>query len=291
MKISKFSNKFNNSFWIALIPILWMLLFFIIPIFLTLKISFSEATFSIPPISSISNWIGHYLLEIKINLSNYVRIIEDSYYISSFVHSIILTTITTIICFLLGFSMAYGICQCSDRFKNLLKLLLSLSFWTSTLIRVYAWINVLSNQGLINNLLIKLGIINSPIQILGNYYTVCSGLVFCYLPYMIYPIYSILDKFDKRAYDLGCSPTKTFWQITLPLCKEGILTGSILVFSTSIGEFVIPELLGGPDTLMFGRILWMEFYSNIDWPMTCALAIIMMIFIITPIFIIQKSIK
>ena len=189
--------------------------------------------------------------------------------------------------------MAYGICKTSERTKTVLLLLLSLSFWTSTLIRVYAWINMLSNQGVLNSLLIKIGIINTPIQFLGNYCMVCIGLVFCYLPYMIYPIYSVLEKFDKSyieaAYDLGCHPTSAFWKITLPLCKEGITTGSILVFSTTVGEFVIPELLGGSDTLMFGRMLWMEFYNNLNWPMTCAIAIVMMAFIITPIFVIQKK--
>lgn len=162
--------------------------------------------------------------------------------------------------------------------------------WTATLIRVYALINLLGSQGVLNSLLGFFEI--SPIKFLGNYVTVCFGLVFCYLPYMILPIYSILEKHDKScieaAYDLGCTPFRTLWQVTIPLCKGGIVTGCILVFATTIGEFSIPELLGSSDTLMFGRILWTEFFNNLDWAMSCAMSIVMMVFIITPIYIIQK---
>ena len=280
----------NNSFYLSLVPSIWIIIFFIIPIFIVFKTSFCESIFSIPPISSICKWLDGHLLNIKINFENYFRLIDESYYLLSFINTVIITTIVTFICFIFGFIMAYAICKTSERTRSILMSMVSVSLWTATLIRIYAWINLLGTNGVINNFLSHFGI--APVKFLGNYSTVCVGLVFCYLPYMILPLYSVLEKFDKSyieaAYDLGCSPLKTFWSVTLPLCKNGIITGCIIVFSSAIGEFVVPELLGSSDVLLFGRILWMEFFNNLDWPMACALSIILMIFIITPIYIIQK---
>ncbi|MDR2667257.1 MAG: ABC transporter permease subunit, partial [Holosporales bacterium] len=164
---------------------------------------------------------------------------------------------------------------------------------TSFLIRIYSWMNLLSIHGIVNSILMKFGVIDEPIQFLGSYYTVCLGLVFCYLPFMIFPVYAVLEKIDnsyiEAAHDLGCHPTATFWSITVPLARAGILTGSILVFTASTGEFVIPELLGKSDTVTFGKVLWTEFFTNLDWPMACALSIIMMIFIVLPVFLFQRK--
>ena len=279
----------------AIFPMVWMLLFFICPLFVIFKISFSEAVFGMPPFTELFSWASEHFLQIKLNLQNYITLAQDSYYISAFFNSIVLALVSTILCFIFGFTMAYGIYNVKDTAKTVLLLLISLSFWTSFLIRIYSWMNLFSMHGFINSMLIKIGILDSPIQFVGNYYAVCFGMIFCYLPFMIFPIYAVLEKFDKTyleaAYDLGCTPTKTFWLITIPLSKYGIIAGCILVFATSIGEFVIPELLGGADTITFGRVLWTEFFTNLDWPMACAMSIVLMVFIILPVFVFHKKAK
>lgn len=291
-KFIEITNRNDSKFWIGIIPLLWIIIFFIFPLFIVFKISFSESVFGIPPFTEIFNTTKEHILEIKLNFKNYVSMLRDSYYVTAFINSLYLSTIATILCFLIGFPMAYGIHSVNDRIKTILLLFISLSFWTSFLIRIYSWMSLLSVNGAINSVLIKLGLISTPIQFIGTYYAVCLGLVFCYLPFMIFPVYAVLEKVDKSyieaAYDLGCRPTKTFWKITIPLSRSGIITGAILVFSASIGEFVVPELLGGPDTITFGRVLWTEFFSNLDWTMACTLSICMMFFIILPIFIFQK---
>ena len=291
-KFIEITKPSNSKFWMGIIPILWIVIFFIFPLFIVFKISFSESIFSIPPFTEILNLTKEYILEIKLNFRNYISIFRDSYYLSAFKNSLYLSTIATILCFLIGFPMAYGIHSLNNRVKTVLLLLVSLSFWSSFLIRIYSWMSLLSVHGVINSVLLKFGLISTPIQFIGTYYAVCLGMVFCYLPFMIFPVYAVLEKVDKSyieaAYDLGCCPTKTFWKITIPLSSSGIVTGSILVFSASIGEFVIPELLGGADAVTFGRVLWTEFFSNLDWTMACALSMSMMFFIILPIFIFQK---
>ncbi|MBR1944483.1 MAG: ABC transporter permease [Alphaproteobacteria bacterium] len=281
----------SNNFYLSLVPSIWIILFFIIPIFIVFNTSLCESIFSIPPISSVCRWLDGHLLNIKINFENYFRLIKESYYLLSFVNTVVISVTVTFICFVFGFAMAYAICKTGERTRSILMSMVSLSLWTATLIRIYAWINLLGTNGVINNFLSYFGI--APIKFLGNYYTVCIGLLFCYLPYMILPLYSVLEKFDKSyieaAYDLGCSPASTFLHVILPLCKNGIITGCIIVFSSTIGEFVVPELLGSSDVLLFGRILWMEFFNNLDWPMACALSIVVMIFIITPIYVLQKK--
>lgn len=292
------SNQYKNNerrFLIAFFPLLWMFLFFLIPMLIILKISFSEMQFSMPPFTKVFDCINPYLIQIKITFKNYINFIENHYYITAFKNSIILSLTSSIICLLLGFPMAYGIHNSSRKMKAILLLFVSLPFWTSFLIRVYAWMNLLSINGIINTTLIKWGIINTPIQFVGNYYMVCLGLVFCYLPFMIFPVYAILEKVDQSyiesAFDLGCSRTRAFWTITFPLTYTGIFSGVVLVFATTIGEFIIPELLGGANVITFGRVLWNEFFTNLDWPMACAFSIVMMFFIILPIFVLQKKSK
>ncbi|MBQ2174198.1 MAG: ABC transporter permease subunit [Alphaproteobacteria bacterium] len=282
----------DSKFWMGIIPTAWIIFFFIFPLFIVFKISFSESIFAIPPFTEICSFTKEHILEIKLNFKNYISIFRDSYYLSAFTNSLYLSIVTTILCFFVGFPMAYGIHRVSDRLKTVLLLLVSLSFWTSFLVRIYSWMSLLSVNGAINSILLKLGLISAPIQFIGTYYAVCLGMIFCYLPFMIFPVYAVLEKVDKSyievAYDLGCRPTKTFWTVTIPLSSSGIITGSVLVFSASIGEFVIPELLGGADAVTFGRVLWTEFFSNLDWTMACSLSIGMMLFIILPIFIFQK---
>ena len=286
------AEQCNSEFWIDLIPATWLFVFFILPLLIVFKVSFSEAVFGIPPFTEIFDLAKGYVLNIKLNFANYITILQDSYYITAFINSIYLSITATVLCFLIGFPMAYGIHSVSERFRTILLLLVSLSFWTSFLIRVYSWMSLLSVNGILNSILIKLGVISEPIQFLGTYYAVCTGFVFCYLPFMIFPVYGVLEKIEQSyiesAYDLGCHPTKTFWTIIVPLAKPGIVTGSILVFSATIGEFVIPELLGSAETVTIGRVIWNEFFCNLDWPMACALSIATMFFVLLPIYIVQR---
>ena len=286
-------GKGDSKFLMGLIPILWIITFFVAPLLIIFKISFSDAVFRMPPFTEVFSMTKSYLLEIKLNFKNYITVFQDSYYVTAFLNSVFLSTISTVICFFVGFPMAYGIHNAHENVKSILLLLISLSFWTSLLIRIYSWMNLLSVNGIINSLLIKFGFISSPIQFIGTYYAVCIGLIFCYLPFMIFPIYAVLEKIDKSfiesAYDLGCHPAKAFWTITVPMAKPGIIAGSIMVFAATSGEFVIPELLGGSEAITFGRVLWNEFFTNLDWPMACALSVTMMCCIILPIFIVQRE--
>jgi putrescine transport system permease protein len=189
--------------------------------------------------------------------------------------------------------IAYAISQLPLKKRPLFIFLVSISFWTSLLIRVYSWMNLLSPHGFLNSLLIKCGLIDSHIQFLGNYYAVSLGIVFCYLPFVIFPVYSVIEEIDntliEAAADLGVHPCRVFWTVTIPLSKTGIITGGILVFATTIGEFVIPELLGGPDAITIGRVLWMEFFNNLDWPMACSMSIVLAFFTILPIFFLKDK--
>jgi putrescine transport system permease protein len=189
--------------------------------------------------------------------------------------------------------MAYGIFQMKRQYRNTVLLLVSMSLWISFLVRIYAWMNLLSPNGLLNSILLGFGIVNSPIKFLGNYYVVCMGMVFCYLPFMILPIYAAMTKIDKScieaAIDLAANQFRTFSEVTIPLTKHGIIAGCVLVFTTTMGEFVIPELLGGPSTITMGRILWIEFFNNIDFPMACALSMILVTFIVLPVYCLQKG--
>ena len=289
----KRNGSFKLKSWLGGIPLLWLVLFFIFPLLIVFKVSFAESVFGIPPFTEILDIANGYMLDIKLSLKNYIAMYCDSYYLTAFLNSLVLSLTASILCFLIGYPMAYGIHKIEGNLKNIMLLLVSLSFWTSFLIRIYSWMSLLSVNGALNTVLLKIGIISEPIQFLGTYYTVCLGLVFCYIPFMIFPIYAILEKVDQSyvevAYDLGCSPTKAFWTVTIPLTKGGITTGAILVFSASIGEFVIPELLGGAETITFGRVMWNEFFSNLDWTMACALSIGMMFFIILPIYIVRRK--
>ncbi|MDR0552942.1 MAG: ABC transporter permease subunit [Holosporales bacterium] len=285
----------NSSFWLGIIPTTWLVLFFIAPLVIVLQISFSETVFSVPPYTEIFAWTKTHFLQITLNLQNYFSLIKDSYYKNAFLNSFAISFMSTFICIVIGYMIAYAISQVSPRRRPLLILLVSISFWTSLLIRVYSWMNLLSPQGFVNSLLMKLGVIDSHIHFLGNYYAVSLGIVFCYLPFVIFPVYAVLEKVSasciEAAEDLGAHPFRVFWAITVPLSKSGILTGGVLVLAATIGEFVIPELLGGPDAITIGRVLWMEFFNNLDWPMACAMSIVLAFFTIIPIlFLKDKSV-
>jgi putrescine transport system permease protein len=273
------------------VPYLWLLLFFALPFAIVLKISFSSAAIAIPPYEPTFNYLDE-ALNIFLNFGNYLLLMDDSLYYMAYLSSLKTAFVATLGCLLLGYPMAYAIARAPARIQTVLLLLVLLPSWTSFLIRVYAWMGLLSNNGLINNFLMWIGLISEPIQMLNTNFAVYIGIVYAYLPFMILPLYATLVKLDmsllEAASDLGSSTINTFWKITLPLSKSGVIAGSMLVFIPAVGEFVIPELLGGPDSLMIGKILWQEFFNNRDWPVASALAIVMLGLLIIPITLFHR---
>jgi putrescine transport system permease protein len=274
------------------IPSMWLLLFFVVPFLIVLKISFAEIRLAIPPYSPLFDWLSsERILEIKLTLVNYFGLIERPLYSQAYVNSIKIAAISTILCLLLAYPMSYGIARSKPSTRNILLLLVILPFWTSFLLRVYAWIGLLKSNGVINNFLMSLGIIDEPLVMMQTDFAVYLGIVYSYLPFMILPLYSNLEKMDitllEAAADLGCRPTKAFLKITLPLSVPGIVAGCMLVFIPAVGEYVIPALLGGPGTLMIGRQLWDGFFATRDWPVASAVAIAMLMLLVVPIMIFQ----
>ncbi len=273
------------------VPYLWMLLFFAVPFAIALKISFAQSAIAMPPYTSIFNWADD-RLTVVLNIKNYAYLWNDSLYINAYLSSLKIAVIATFFCLLLGYPMAYAIARMTPANRNVALMLVILPSWTSFLIRIYAWIGILKTNGLLNNFLLWLGVIDQPLAILHTPIAVYIGIVYAYLPFMILPLYSNLVKLDLRlleaASDLGARPWKAFLQITLPLSKAGIIAGSMLVMIPVVGEFVIPEMLGGADTLMIGRVLWQEFFNNRDWPVASAVAIVMLILLLVPIMIFHR---
>jgi len=274
------------------IPFLWLFLFFMLPFFLVMKISFSEAAVSIPPYSQIYSFVDQ-KLQVLLNLGNYSLLGADELYISAYLGSLKIALLSTLMCLVIGFPMAYAISKARKEAQNVLLLLIMMPTWTAILIRVYAWMGILSNNGLLNAFLMWSGLTSSPIEILNTNTAVYIGVVYAYLPFMVLPLYANLVKHDQSlleaASDLGSSNFNNFWKITVPLAKNGIIAGCMLVFIPVVGEFVIPELLGGPETLMIGRVLWQEFFNNRDWPVASALAVVMLAILIIPILLFNRS--
>ena len=274
------------------VPFFWLFLFFLLPFFIVLKISFAEADVAIPPYTEIYSWADNQL-SILLNLGNYVLLGEDELYISAYLGSLKMAFISTLLCLLLGYPMAYAIARASKEAQTVLLLLIMMPTWTAILIRVYAWMGILSNNGLLNGFLQGIGLIDQPLQILNTNLAVYIGIVYSYLPFMILPLYANLVKHDmsllEAASDLGSSNINNFWKITVPLSKNGIIAGSMLVFIPAVGELVIPELLGGPETLMIGKVLWQEFFNNRDWPVASALAVVMLAILIVPIILFNRN--
>lgn len=277
--------------WTIGVPYFWLLLFFALPFAIVLKISLSTAAISIPPYESLYTYADE-SLQIMLNLGNYLLIFDDSLYVHAYLNSLKMACITTLGCLLIGYPMAYAIARAPKQQQGLLILLVMLPSWTSFLIRVYAWMGILSNNGVINNVLMWLGVISEPIQMLNTNFAVYIGIIYSYLPFMILPLYATLSQLDgsllEAASDLGSRSLNTFWKVTLPLSKGGVIAGSMLVFIPVVGEFVIPELLGGPDSLMIGKVLWQEFFNNRDWPVASALAIVMLGLLIIPITLFHR---
>ncbi len=273
------------------IPYVWLLLFFLIPFAFVLKIALAEALIARPPYSPLFEWSEETYLTIKLNVGNFLFLLEDDLYWKAYLNSGKIALISTLACLLIGYPMAYGMARANPAWRNVLLMLVILPFWTSFLLRVYAWIGILKNNGVINNVLIWLGIIDEPIVMMQTDFAVYVGIVYSYLPFMILPLYANLERLDntllEAAADLGCRPMKAFFTITLPLSVPGIIAGCMLVFIPAVGEFVIPALLGGPDTLMIGRVLWDEFFANRDWPVASAVAIAVLLLLVVPIMLFQ----
>ncbi len=274
------------------VPYLWLLLFFFVPFLIVLKISVSGIRLGMPPYDPLVTWAAAQVMDLRINMANYSFLWEDALYRNAYLNSLLVAGVSTVLCLLIGYPMAYGIVRTKPSMRNLLLLLVMLPFWTSFLLRVYAWIGILKNNGLINNLLMSMGVIDEPIVMLQTNFAVYLGIVYSYLPFMVLPLYTAIEKLDlsllEAASDLGCRPTKAFFTITVPLTMTGIVAGCMLVFIPAVGEFVIPALLGAPDSLMIGRVLWEEFFNNRDWPIASAVAIAMLLLLVFPIMILQR---
>jgi putrescine transport system permease protein len=282
---------FTGRTLVIAIPWIWLVLFFLIPFVIVMKISFADTRLGVPPYTSLVEWGQAGYLQLKLNVGNYLFILKESLYFEAFLSSLKVASISTILCLLLGYPMSYGIARANASWRNTLLLLIILPFWTSFLVRVYAWIGLLRNNGLINNMLMGLGIIDEPIVMMQTDFAMYIGIVYSYLPFMILPLYSNLEKHDntllEAAVDLGARPFRAFLQVTLPLSMPGVIAGSMLVFIPAVGEFVIPRLLGGTDSLMIGRVLWDEFFSNRNWPMASAVAIALLLVLVLPIMLFQ----
>ncbi len=272
------------------IPMGWFILLVAIPLMIVMKISLSEMEAT--SVSNMISWTNG-LPTLKLNFANYQFIFSDALYVKTYISSIKYALITTLICLAIGYPFAYFMARAPKHVQPTLLMLIMLPFWTSFLLRIYAWKTLLVSNGVINNVLMSLHVINAPLEMMNNSFSLTIGMVYSYLPFMILPLYANLSKLDLRyleaAADLGTSPFKAFWLITVPLSKAGIIAGSMLVFIPAVGEFVIPELLGGPDTLMIGRVLWDEFFSNNDWPMAAAVAVVMIALILIPMAILNKA--
>jgi putrescine transport system permease protein len=273
------------------LPFLWLVLFFLLPLLIVLKISVAESVIGIPPYTPLLTDDGG-ALKFQATLANFALLAGDDLYLRAYLGSLGNAALATALCLLLGFPIAYAIARTEGTRRQLLLFLVMLPFWTSFLIRVYAWIAILKPNGLLNEFLIALGLIAVPLPLLNNGFSVELGLVYSYLPFMILPLYGSLSALDQSqleaAADLGARPLKIFLAVVLPLTLPGIAAGSLLVFVPAIGEFVIPDLLGGPDTLMIGKVLWDEFFNNRDWPVASAVAVVLTAVLAVPILVAQK---
>jgi putrescine transport system permease protein len=281
---------------VGLPPFLWLAVFFLAPFALVFKISLSDTVTAAPPYQPVidlsAGWEGLKEALAAFDFETYRMLTEDSLYLAAFLSSLRIAAISTLLLVLVGYPVALAMSRAPERWKPVLLTLIILPFWTSFLIRVYAWIGILKPDGFLNAALTKLGLIDEPLQILNTDIAVFIGIVYAYLPFMVLPLYAVLDRLDdtllEAAADLGCPPWKTFLTVTLPLSLPGVAAGAMLVFIPAMGEFVIPDLLGGTDTLMLGKVIWNEFFSNRDWPVASAVAILLLIALVGPILLAHR---
>ena len=298
MSQAKYSMPLGDRLWrwlVISLPYWWLAIFFLAPFAIVFKISFADPVIAQPPFSSFFDFSPGADSWLLATLDNYRFITEDNLYWVSYFKSLKIAAISTVLCLLLGYPMAYGIARCQPGTRNILLMLVILPFWTSFLLRVYAWIVMLGKTGAINSLLLKIGLIDTPLEMLYTDGAVYLGIVYTYIPFMVLPLYSVLEKMDTNlqdaAADLGARRWQVFFNITLPLSMPGVIAGSMLVFIPAVGEFVIPSLLGGIDSLMMGRTLYDEFFINRDWPLASAVATVLLLIIVVPIMLLQSSQK
>ncbi len=274
-------------------PYLWLGFFFLVPFLIVFKISFADPIVGQPPYTAFFDWAANGFEKVKATLDNFRFLFEDDLYWTSYLKSLRIAGTATALCLLLGYPMAYGIARTRQPYRNVLLLLIVLPFWTSFLLRVYAWMTMLGTYGVINNLLITLGVIDEPLKLLYTDFAVYIGIVYSYLPFMVLPLYVALERLDldlhEAAADLGARPGRVFLDVTLPLSVPGIVGGCLLVFIPALGEFVIPSLLGGADSLMIGRVLFDEFFTNRDWPLASAVATVLLLMLVLPMMLFQRS--
>ena len=282
---------------VIIVPYLWLFVFFLVPFLIVFKISLSTTAIAMPPYSPVFRFedgLSGVLASLgELTLDNYLWLTDDALYFNAYISSIIIAAVSTLITLAVGFPIAYGMARAPAALRPTLLMLVILPFWTSFLIRVYAWIGILKPEGLLNQFLIWLGVIDTPLLILNTNTAIYIGIVYSYLPFMVLPLYAALEKMDyslvEAAQDLGCPPIAAFWKITFPLALPGVVAGSMLVFIPAMGEFVIPDLLGGSQTLMIGKTLWNEFFNNRDWPVSSAVAVILLLLLVVPIMLFQQA--
>lgn len=279
------------------VPYLWLLALFLVPFVIVLKISLSDTALAIPPYTPTldlsAGWQGIRDFFAELDFENFVWLTQDDLYWKAYLSSLWIALASTAMTLLVAYPIAYGMARAPEEWRPTLMMLVILPFWTSFLIRVYSWMGILSQEGFLNQFLLWIGITSEPLQILNTNTAVYIGIVYTYLPFMILPIYAALDRLDisliEAAEDLGCSRASAFWLVTVPLSKNGIIAGCFLVFIPALGEFVIPSLLGGSSTLMIGKVLWEEFFSNRDWPVASAVAVVLLLILVVPIVLFQKN--
>jgi putrescine transport system permease protein len=282
---------------VILIPYIWLLLFFLIPFIIVFRISLSQTTIAMPPYLPVWDWsaglAGMVDMVRQFSFENYRWLIDDPLYYRAYISSVSIAFVSTFFTLLLGYPLAYAMARAPSSLRTVLLMMVILPFWTSFLIRVYAWIGILKPEGLLNQFLLSLGMIDQPLIIFGTTTAIYIGIVYSYLPFMVLPLYASLEKMDnslvEAAQDLGCTPIGAFWKVTFPLSLPGVIAGCLLVFIPAVGEFVIPDLLGGSQTLMIGKTLWTEFFANRDWPVASAVAIVLLLILVVPIMFFQQA--
>jgi putrescine transport system permease protein len=279
------------------VPYLWLVALFLVPFLIVVKISLSTTAIAIPPytptLDLAQGWAGFKDFLSQLSFDNFAFLTQDDLYWKAYLSSLKIAALSTLFTLLVAYPIAYGMARVPDEWRPTLLMLIILPFWTSFLIRVYAWMGILSDEGLLNQFLLWIGIISEPLHIMNTPKAVYIGIVYTYLPFMILPIYAALDKMDdslnEAAVDLGASRLSAFWLVTLPMSRPGVIAGCFLVFIPALGEYVIPQLLGGSKTLMIGKVLWDEFFSNRDWPVASAVAVVLLVILIVPIVLFQRN--
>lgn len=291
------NHSFNwGRFWLISIPFIWLLVFFLLPFIIVVKMSLSDMANAMPPyvptLDLTQGWSSLMEYLKQLDFENYSFLMDDELYVLSYLSSLKIALISTFLTLLVGYPLAYGMAKMPEKWRPILLMMVILPFWTSFLIRVYSWIGILKGDGLLNSTLMALGLINEPLVIMNTTTAVYIGIVYSYLPFLVLPLYATLEKIDhsllEAAADLGASPMKAFWQITFPMSLPCVVAGAFLVFIPAMGEFVIPDLLGGSETLMIGKTLWEEFFGNRDWPLASAVAVALLLLLVIPILFFQR---